>query len=135
MSDVRRPGPLRWLWYAFGGGLAPRYRDWVLFDTTGRTWILRHIARALVQLTIPVLAVLLFIPAPLWVRVLTAVAAAGPSLMFSIGYIVETNEHRLVKAGYPAGYGESLRKKRSGQAQREANRLRRERIAARRARR
>jgi hypothetical protein len=26
----RRPDPLRWIWYAFGGALGPRYRQWVL---------------------------------------------------------------------------------------------------------
>ncbi|WP_346278999.1 DUF5313 family protein, partial [Pseudonocardia sp.] len=42
----RRPGPLRWLWYALGGGLPPLYRRWVLHDTTCETWRLRHFARA-----------------------------------------------------------------------------------------
>lgn len=35
---IMRPDPLRRLWYAYGGGLAPRYREWVLFDATCRTW-------------------------------------------------------------------------------------------------
>ena len=26
----RRPDPLLWIWYAFGGTLGPRYRQWVL---------------------------------------------------------------------------------------------------------
>jgi Family of unknown function (DUF5313) len=40
MADVRpaRPDPLHWLWYALGGGLPPRYRDWVLHDATAPTW-------------------------------------------------------------------------------------------------
>src|ERR1700736_2419153 len=34
------PGPIRWLWYAFGGALGPRYRKWVLHDLTSRTrWV------------------------------------------------------------------------------------------------
>jgi hypothetical protein len=36
---ITRPDPLRRLWYAYGGGLAPRYREWVLFDATCRTWL------------------------------------------------------------------------------------------------
>ena len=31
-NDRQRPRPdlLRWIWYAFGGALGPRYRQWVL---------------------------------------------------------------------------------------------------------
>jgi hypothetical protein len=135
MAAPQRPGPFRWLAYAFGAGLPRRYREWVLYDTTGPTWILRHIARALLQLAVPATAVLVFIPAATWVRVLTVIAAGGPALMFAIGYIVETTEHRLVKAGYPEGYGERLRKDRALSAQRAATALRREKAAARLARR
>jgi hypothetical protein len=127
----KRPGVLRWLGYLFGGGLPARYREWVLFDTTGPTWILRHIARAVLQLVIPVALVLTLLPAPLWLRVLSCVAAGGPALMFSIGYIIETTDHRLVKADYPSGYGEAVRKRRSLDAQRSASARRRERTAAR----
>ena len=45
----RRPDPLRWIWYAFGGALGPRYRQWVLRDLTCRTRWERQIARAVVQ--------------------------------------------------------------------------------------
>lgn len=40
---IQRPGPLWWIWYAFGGKLPDRYRDWVLHDVTCRTWWLRHV--------------------------------------------------------------------------------------------
>ncbi len=126
-----RPGFVRWLGYAFGMGLPERYREWILHDTTGPTWIVRHIARALVQLAVPALAVLVLLPAPTWVRVLTVIAAGGPALMFSIGYIVETSEHRLIKAGYPGGLGESVRRERAARAQREQAAARRQRIAER----
>ncbi len=135
MVDAQRPGLLRWFGYALGAGLPSKNREWVLYDTTGPTWIIRHISRVVLQLAIPVLAVLIFLPAPLWVRVLTVVAAALPSLMFSIGYIIETSDHRLVKAGYPSGLGEQLRKRRSLAKQRADSARRRERAAARLARR
>ena len=57
---TQRPGPLRWTWYAFGGKLPDRHREWVLNDVTCRTWWLRHIARSLVQLT-PVAILLLVV--------------------------------------------------------------------------
>ena len=54
----RRPDPLRWIWYAFGGTLGPRYRRWVLQDLTGRTRWARQIARAVLQV-VPLAVVLL----------------------------------------------------------------------------
>lgn len=91
--------------------------------------------RGLVQLVVPVVAVLVFIPTSFPIRVLTAIAAAGPAMMISIGYLIETTENRLIKAGYPAGYGELVRKERAAKSQYEESlrkRARRERIAARR---
>jgi len=134
MTEPQRPGPFRWIAYCFGAGLPQRYSQWVLYDVTGPTWVIRHVVRVLVQLTIPVVAVLVFIPAPLWVRVLTVIAAAGPTLLFTLGYIVETTEHRLVKAGFPSGVAEAARaarKAKAQQAQRVANARRREKAAAR----
>ncbi len=61
-GPVVRPGPLRWLWYALGGGLPARHRSWVLHDTTTRTWALRHVVRAMVQLAIPITLVLTLVP-------------------------------------------------------------------------
>jgi hypothetical protein len=134
MTERRRPGPFRWLWYAFGGGLPPRYATWVLHDTTSATWIVRHIARSLVLLAGPVAAVLLFLPTGTGLRVLTAVTAGGCGLMFTVVHIIETTERRLIRAGYPPGTAEATRHQRSIDAQRLANERRRARNAARRSR-
>ena len=40
---------MRWLWYALGGTLGPRYRQCVLRDLTGRTRWERQIVLAIVQ--------------------------------------------------------------------------------------
>lgn len=127
-----RPGLLRWIWYALGGALPARHSTWVLYDTTCRTWIPRYVARAAVQISPLVVAVLVFIPAALNVRVLTAVGTGLPSILFALFFAVPGNENRLAKAGYPAGIGERIRAERSTRAQIEGNRMRRERIAARR---
>jgi Family of unknown function (DUF5313) len=50
MTTPTRPSPFRWLLYAVGRGLPPRNREWVLYDVTTRTWVLRHLLRATVQL-------------------------------------------------------------------------------------
>jgi hypothetical protein len=60
--DRVRPNPLRWVAYAYGAGLPPRYRTWVLHDVTTRTWVLRHITRSIVQF-VP-FAIVLFSSSP-----------------------------------------------------------------------
>jgi hypothetical protein len=62
MAEVERPDPLRWYWYALGGGLPARHRAWVLHDLTTRTWQLRQLARSIVQVLPVSLLVVLFIP-------------------------------------------------------------------------
>ena len=57
-AQRRRPDPLRWIWYAFGGTLGQRYRQWVLQDLTGPTRWERQIARAVLQVA-PLAVVLL----------------------------------------------------------------------------
>ncbi|MBO0839716.1 MAG: DUF5313 family protein, partial [Sciscionella sp.] len=58
-AGVHRPGPLRWLYYAYGGGLGPKYAQWVLHDLTCRTWFIRHLSRTLAQSAPAFLALLL----------------------------------------------------------------------------
>lgn len=110
---VKRPNPLLWLWYAFGGGLPERYAPWVLHDTTTRTWWLRHVVRALVQIAPFAIAIIALVPGPMWLRTMCALGGAIMGLTFSIAYLHETAEHRLVKAGYPAGTGPATRAERT----------------------
>jgi hypothetical protein len=126
-----RPDPLHWLWYAVGGRLPERYRSWVLHDTTSSTWVLRHVLRILVALVLPVTALLLWVPAGPGLRFLTAFVTGACALMFTVLYTNEIAEWRLVQAGYPWGYGAEVRAHRSEDAQRLANRRRRERNEAR----
>ena len=105
MSDdpARRPGPHLWLWYAFGGRLPERHRGWVLHDTTTRTWALRHVVRSLVQMAVPIALVLLLVPGPFWIRGMAALGGVLLGLIFSLAYMPEVTENRVVRAGYPAG--------------------------------
>lgn len=105
----QRPNPAQWVWYALGGGLPRRLSPWVLADTTGRTWIWRQLARAVVQL-LPVLALcVLAVPVPLAYRLSAAVGGLLLGLLFSIAFMTETIEHRVVKAGYPPGTAARIR--------------------------
>jgi hypothetical protein len=108
-----RPNPVQWIWYALGGGLPRRLSPWVLADTTGRTWIVRHLLRAVVQLSPLIAACLLAVPVPLAYRLSAAVGGLFLGLMFSIAFMTETIEHRVTKAGYPAGTAARIRAERA----------------------
>ena len=116
-GPIRRPGPLRWLWYAVGGGLPRRFRSWVLYDVSTSTWFVRHLARTMVQLAVPIALVLLLMPGEFWIRGMAAVGGVILALIYSIAYMTEFLENRAVKAGYPVG---------SAQAARDANARERE---------
>jgi hypothetical protein len=101
--DAGRPNPAQWLWYAYGGGLPRALSPWVLEDTTRRTWAIRHLVRALVQLA-PVIALCLLLPpVDFGVRLTAAGGGLVIGLLFSAAYMTETTEHRAVKAGWPPG--------------------------------
>ena len=109
----QRPGPLQWVWYALGGGLPRELSPWVLADTTRRTWIVRHLIRAVVQM-LPVVAIcLVAVPVPLAYRLSAAAGGLLLGLMFSIAFMTETIEHRVAKAGYPAGTAARIRAERA----------------------
>jgi hypothetical protein len=100
---AQRPNPVQWVWYALGGGLPRHLSPWVLADTTGRTWIVRHLLRAVVQV-LPVMVLCVVVPpVPLAYRLTAAVGGLLLGLMFSIAFMTETIEHRVTKAGYPPG--------------------------------
>jgi hypothetical protein len=109
----RRPAPWQWIWYAFGGGLPRDLAPWVLADTTARTWWLRHLTRAVVQM-LPLVAICLFaVPVPLAYRVSAAVGGLFIGLLFSMAFMTEATEHRVAKAGYPSGTAAELREERA----------------------
>jgi hypothetical protein len=104
MTDpIVRPAPHHWLWYAMGGSLPARNHGWVLHDTTVRTWWLRHVIRMLVQLAIPVALIMIFLPAPWGLKAACAGGGLALALFYSVCYMPESTENRVVKAGYPVG--------------------------------
>ncbi len=105
----QRPGPLQWTWYALGGGLPRELSPWVLSDTTRRSWVWRHLARAMVQLSPLLVVCILLVPVPLAYRLSAAAGGVVLGLLFSLAYMTETTEHRVVKAGYPAGTAARVR--------------------------
>ncbi|HET6209462.1 MAG TPA: DUF5313 family protein [Jatrophihabitans sp.] len=126
-----RPNPLRWLWYSLGGRLPERYRSWVLHDVTCRTWALRQVLRSLLVAAPLVVILLVFVPGPFWIRGLSALGGVLMGLIYSLGYLIETTEHRLVKAGYPVGTGERVREQSRSSTRSAAVARRREKMFAR----
>ena len=96
----RRPDPLRWIWYAFGGALGPRYRQWVLHDLTCRTRWERQIARAVVQV-VPLALVLFLVLGFGWVVWVGVGCGLVLALIYSTAYFDSSADYRLVKHGYP----------------------------------
>jgi hypothetical protein len=113
VSTPARPNPAQWLWYAFGGRLPHRLREWVLHDLTCKTWLVRYGVRAAVRM-VPVVAVvlvvLLLVHAPTWL----AVAASGIGLIvavyYSMSYAWERCESQLSPYGYPEGHATATRR-------------------------
>ncbi|HEY0510052.1 MAG TPA: DUF5313 family protein [Blastococcus sp.] len=108
-----RPNPAQWVWYALGGALPRTLSPWVLADTTGRTWIWRHIARAVVQLLPVLILCVVAVPVPLAYRLSAATGGLLLGLLFSLAFMTETIEHRVAKAGYPPGTAGRLRAERA----------------------
>jgi hypothetical protein len=129
---LRRPDPVRWIWYALGGGLPARFSPWVLHDTTTRTWALRHVLRSFVQLSVPIALVLIFVPGEFWIRGMAALGGVFLGLFYSLAYMPETTEGRVVRAGYPSGTATVIRET-LAQARAEQESERRRAAAARRA--
>ena len=124
-EQLVRPAPHRWLWYALGGRLPRRHRGWVLFDTTTDTWWARHIVRSLVQMAIPIALVMALVPAGWGLRAACAGGGIFLAMIYSLAYMNETVEHRVVKAGYPAGTAQAHRDRHSSRkGQKETERKR-----------
>jgi uncharacterized protein DUF5313 len=103
----RAPDPFRWLWYAVVGRLPTAYHEWVLYDLTCGTWVFRHLARAMTQFSFWWLALL--VPGPLSLRFAMVALGYLLSLYFSISFMEDACERRLLKAGYPAGLNRKIR--------------------------
>ncbi|KQS67623.1 DUF5313 family protein [Modestobacter sp. Leaf380] len=129
---VVRPPVHRWLWYALGGGLPARHRAWVLYDTTTDTWGVRHVARSLVQMAVPSVLILTLLPTGWALRLAVVGAGVFLGLIFSLAYMPETTEHRVVKAGYRPGTAVGIRD-RAGVARQQRESARKRAAAAQRA--
>ena len=109
---THRPNPVQWVWYAFGGKLPDRCAEWVLHDVTCPTWVLRHVARALTQMS--PFCLLILLPGPLSIRLMSVALGLCVGLFYSVCFMGEMAEHRAIKHGYPPGIGRETRALRRG---------------------
>lgn len=78
-----RPNVGRWLLYVLWHQLPERHRIWVLYDATCATWVWRHFARIIAIVTLPTIAIAVFLPAPPALRVTTALVTGGLAVLFT----------------------------------------------------
>lgn len=93
-----RPTPTQWVRYALGGRLPAPLRDWVRHDLTDADWRWRQLLRVLIQAALPVVVIML-LPAPLGLRVLTAALLLIGALSVGLAYGDELRARRLRQHG------------------------------------
>jgi uncharacterized protein DUF5313 len=90
----------------FGGKLSQRHEEWVLHDVTCHTRWLLQIVRAVVLIAAPaaIVAVCLMGWDSVWLVVVGGVACGVLlGLWYTLAYIEQTGDRRLVKQGYEPG--------------------------------
>jgi hypothetical protein len=102
-----------WLWYAVGGKLPDRYREWVLHDATAPTWLLRHVLRRLIFM-LPILVILfVFFVVILSYNVTVVLLALGLGVYAGLYYALIFSTHsvdsRATRHGYPDQYASQVR--------------------------
>jgi multisubunit Na+/H+ antiporter MnhB subunit len=112
-----RPSPVQWIRYAFGATLPARFAEWTLHDTTCGTWVLRHLARVLTVIAVPLVLVVLLVPASPGLRALTAFVTGACTVLLTAILSNEMTERRVQKAGFAWGTGEKVRAQRAAAAQ------------------
>lgn len=112
---MRRPNPVLWLYFQYGGRLPERYRDWVLHDATCKTWLVRVLLRTVIWLA-PVfailLAVLVFAGGSWPIALGSILLGVLVSLRFALANAMESVDARLVKYGFPPGHASATRRQR-----------------------
>ncbi|MCE7006781.1 DUF5313 domain-containing protein [Kibdelosporangium philippinense] len=112
--SVKRPNPALWLWYAVGGKLPDRYREWVLHDATVPTWLIRHVLRRLVFMA-PILAALYLVLAvmmdfDLMIVLVGLGLGVYAGLYYSLVFSTHSVDSRVTRHGYPDEYASQVRK-------------------------
>jgi hypothetical protein len=117
---VKRPNPLLWLYFVYGGRLPDRYRDWVLHVATSRTWLVRAFARGLVQMAPVLIALLagLVVFGGSWPLALgSTLLGLLVALRIILAFAQDNVDARLVQHGFPPGHATKIRRGRYAAAE------------------
>lgn len=79
------PGLLRWLQFAIGLRLPPKYREWVQHDLTDAGWRVRALVRQLVLL-VPIAGIFLALPGEWEIRIAIAALVVLGGSFVSLAY-------------------------------------------------
>jgi hypothetical protein len=112
VREVKRPDPLRWLWYAMGGRLSIRYSQWVLRDVTAPWWRMRSLLRSLVQILPVAVLIYVLLPTEPWVRLMAVLGGVFVGMIYAVAYMEEACESRALKAGFLRGTAQQVRDER-----------------------
>lgn len=99
---MKRPNPVQWLWYIYGGTLPQQYRAWVLHDVTCRTRWLRQVLRTSATM-VPFAILGVFVLGTTWITWTALLGGLAIALIYGLSYVDQSGEHRLTKHGYPHG--------------------------------
>ncbi|KIQ19399.1 hypothetical protein ASG56_15070 [Rhodococcus sp. Leaf7] len=96
--DTTRPTGLEYVGYQFGRTLPPSMQDWVRRDLVGPGSTTRYMVRFLVP-AVPLLALFLLIPGPLWIRLAMIALLLLPFVYFAFALMNVYRRHRLLSHG------------------------------------
>ena len=99
---MKRPNPIQWLWYIYGGTLPQQHRAWVLHDVTCRTRWLRQVIRTSATM-VPFAILGVFTLGTTWITWTALLGGLAIALIYGLSYVDQSGEHRLTKHGYPHG--------------------------------
>lgn len=113
--SAKRPNPLLWLYYQYGGRLPEAYHDWVLHDATSKLWLLRAFVRTISQ-AVPFVIVLLVVfgifGVPWYFALACVLLGLVVSIYYALSYASDGIDSRLRGYGYPANYASTFRQER-----------------------
>jgi Family of unknown function (DUF5313) len=98
MSSPTHPTWTQRVRYICGATLPDSMREWVLADLTGPGATRRYLLRFLVPM-IPVLALFLLLPGPLWMGLAMMALLFIPLAYFTIALMYVYRRHRLIRHG------------------------------------
>lgn len=96
MSERSTPTLPQRIGYICGRTLPPSMRDWVLRDLTGPGATRRYLLRILVPI-LPVLAIFLLVPGPLWMGLSMMALLYLPLVYFTIALTYVFRRNRLLR--------------------------------------